>query len=206
MGEASRPDAGLLLLDEPFSALDTPLRLRLRRDMRALQEGLAATTILVTHDPAEAMELADELLLLEAGRVLQSGPVAEVFARPASAAVARLLGAELLGAGRAVAPDALDISAGDIGARVVLRVAGAPLVPGQRMGWAVRPHQLRLGTSGDYPAEILARGPVADGQRRVRLRFGAAVLESLADPGCPPEGSCRVSLDPAALQVWPEAS
>lgn len=195
----ARTEVGLLLLDEPFSALDTPLRLRLRRDMRALQAGLAATTILVTHDPAEAMELADELLLLEAGRVLQSGPVAEVFARPASAAAARLLGAQLLGAGRALAPDALDIGAG-----VVLRVAGAPLAPGQRMGWAVRPQQLRLGTAGDYPAEILARGPVADGQRRVRLRLGAAMLESLADPGCPPEGSCRVSLDPAALQIWPE--
>lgn len=189
--------AGLILLDEPFSALDTPLRLRLRQEMLALQRDLAPTTILVTHDPAEAMQLADELLLMDAGRVLQSGPVAAVFARPASAAVARLLGAEAIGAGRAVSPEEIDIGGG-----VVLRVAGAPLVAGQAVGWAVRPQQIRLGGAGDYPAEILARGPVTDGQRRVRLCLGAAVLDSLADPGCPPEGACRVSLDPLALQVW----
>jgi len=65
--------AQLVLLDEPFSALDQPLRARLRRDFLQLQNELDATTILVTHDPAEAMLLADECLLLDAGRVLQSG-------------------------------------------------------------------------------------------------------------------------------------
>ena len=62
------------LLDEPFSALDAPLRARLRREMLALQSELTATTILVTHDPAEAAMLADEILVFENGRVLQSGP------------------------------------------------------------------------------------------------------------------------------------
>lgn len=193
--------AGLILLDEPFSALDTPLRLRLRRELGALQRDLAPTTILVTHDPAEAMQLADELLLMQDGRALQSGPVASVFSRPASEAAARLLGAEAIGAGRAVSAEAIDIGAG-----VVLRVAGAPLATGSALGWAAHPHQIRPGRAGTYPAEILARGPVTDGQRRVRLRLGAGVLESLADPSCPPEGECRVEIDPEAIQVWPAST
>jgi ABC-type sulfate/molybdate transport systems ATPase subunit len=62
--------ADLLLLDEPFSALDAPLRARLRREFASLQQEFEATTILVTHDPTEAIALADEFLLLDAGRVL----------------------------------------------------------------------------------------------------------------------------------------
>jgi ABC-type Fe3+/spermidine/putrescine transport system ATPase subunit len=98
-GALSRP-ASLLLLDEPFSAFDAPLRSRLRREFHELQQELDATTILVTHDPAEPVLLADDLLLLDAGRVLQSGPVASVFLRPANETVARLLGAEIIGYGR----------------------------------------------------------------------------------------------------------
>ncbi len=60
----SRP-AELLLLDEPFSALDAPLRMQLRRELRVLQDDIEATTILVTHDPEEAFLLADELLILD---------------------------------------------------------------------------------------------------------------------------------------------
>ena len=83
--------AGLILLDEPLSALDAPLRARVRRELRDLQREIAATTIIVTHDPEEAAILADELLVLEDGRVLQAGPVQAVFSRPASEVVARLL-------------------------------------------------------------------------------------------------------------------
>jgi ABC-type nitrate/sulfonate/bicarbonate transport system ATPase subunit/ABC-type sulfate transport system permease component len=62
--------ADLLLLDEPFSALDAPLRARLRRELRDLQHEIALTTIVVTHDPTEAGMLADEILVLDEGRAL----------------------------------------------------------------------------------------------------------------------------------------
>ena len=74
----------LLLFDEPFAALDTPRRRRLQQSLRALQREISAVTIIVTHDPDEAALLADEVLLIEHGRVLQAGPVSEVFERPAS--------------------------------------------------------------------------------------------------------------------------
>ena len=98
---------GLLLLDEPFSALDAPLRSSLRQEMLALQNEFNATTILVTHDPAEAALLADELLVLEGGRVLQSGPTEQVFSRPASELAARLLGAEYVAEGIAAEADTI---------------------------------------------------------------------------------------------------
>ena len=199
----SRRSARLMLLDEPFSALDAPLRARLRRELLALQGELAVTTVLVTHDPAEAMLLADELLLLHGGRVLQAGPVAAVFARPANETAARLLGAEIIGSGSVCAADGIDVGG------VVLRVSGPPLVAGIRVGWAVRPHQIRIGRDGEggLPASILARQAVHDGQRLVSLRIGDVDLEMMTDPGCPPEGPCRVRIDPGAVQVWPtEAS
>ena len=197
----SRRSAGLLLLDEPFSALDTTLRARLRDDLLTLQSETDITTVLVTHDPADALRLADEVLLLQDGHVLQSGLVAEVFARPASEAAARLLGAEMIGAGRIAGDGAIDVGGG-----VRLQLAGPPLAPGAAVGWAVRPHQVRLSATGPYPATVLRRSAVLDGQRRVVVRLGEAVLALLADPDCPPEGACRAHIDPLALQVWPASA
>ena len=96
---ARRPQ--LLLLDEPFSALDPRRRTLVRREVRALHRAWSLTTIQVTHDFAEAGMLGDRAILLDAGRVLQSGTPAEVFRRPASPYVAEFLGAENVFAGTA---------------------------------------------------------------------------------------------------------
>ncbi len=192
----SRPGR-LLLLDEPFSALDAPLRARLRHEMLALQAEIETTTILVTHDPAEAMLLADELLLLEDGRVLQSGRMEEVFTRPASEAAARLLGAHDVAAGRAVAPGLIDVGG------VCMAVSGAPMRLGP-VGWAVRPASVRVGGDRGYPATILHSGAVRAGQKELSMQFGDVLLQALADPGQDAApGPCRISIDPAAVQVWP---
>jgi molybdate transport system ATP-binding protein len=81
-----------LLLDEPFSAVDRVTREGLYAEIAALRERLRMPVVLVTHDLAEAMRLADTLTLLAAGRTLQSGGIAEVTLRPASVEVAALLG------------------------------------------------------------------------------------------------------------------
>lgn len=108
---ARRP--ALLLLDEPFSALDPRRRALVRREVRALHRAWGLTTLQVTHDFAEAGMLGDQAILLDAGRVLQSGPPADVFRRPASPYVAEFLGAENVLAGTArdlgeAAPDWID--------------------------------------------------------------------------------------------------
>jgi ABC-type sulfate/molybdate transport systems ATPase subunit/ABC-type sulfate transport system permease component len=187
----------LLLLDEPFSAVDAPLRARLRGELLALQGQIEATTILVTHDPAEAMLLADHLLLLEDGHVLQSGPAEDVFLRPASEAAARLLGAENAAPGQAVAPDTIDVGG------VHITVAGAPLASGP-VGWSARPDAIRVDREHGVPATLIAARPVRAGQQWLTVRVGDAVLKAVAEPGFPvAPGPCRVSIDPRAVQVWP---
>ncbi len=91
---ARRPS--LLLLDEPFSALDHPARSALRADLRRWVRALGLPTLLVTHDPAEAMAVGDTLAVLDAGQVRQTGPVGAVFERPCDAATARILGVDTL--------------------------------------------------------------------------------------------------------------
>jgi ABC-type Fe3+/spermidine/putrescine transport system ATPase subunit/ABC-type sulfate transport system permease component len=190
--------ARLLLLDEPFSAVDAPLRARLRRDFLRLQQELDTTTVLVTHDPAEAMLLADELLLLDAGHVLQTGCVSDVFLRPANEVVARLLGAENIGYGRVVAPDCIDVGEG-----VLLAVAGPPLLLSKRIGWSVRPERILFAEDAPYPARIKHIGEVRDGQRSIIIQLGDAVFDIMADPGFRPANDiCRVAIDPEALQIW----
>ena len=86
--------SNLLLLDEPFAALDTPLRTRLRRALRGLQRDFDGTMLLVTHDPQDAAELSDEIVVISNGRVLQHGPAALLFRQPGSLEVAQLLGVD----------------------------------------------------------------------------------------------------------------
>jgi molybdate transport system ATP-binding protein len=90
----------LLLLDEPLSALDGPTRLRLRGDLRHLLKQLGIPTILVTHERTEALALGDQLIVLDCGRIVQQGPVHEVFSRPASLAVAGIVAVETVQPGR----------------------------------------------------------------------------------------------------------
>lgn len=94
---ASAP--GTLLLDEPFNALDPRRRTIVRRELRAFQRERSLTTLQVTHDFTEAGLLGDVAILLDGGRVLQSGPPATVFRKPASPYVAEFLGAENVFAG-----------------------------------------------------------------------------------------------------------
>src|SRR5437764_5235710 len=83
----------LLLLDEPFGALDVKVRQELRAWLRELHERVHATTVFVTHDQEEAMELADQIVLINDGAVEQVGPPDELYDRPASPFVMSFLGA-----------------------------------------------------------------------------------------------------------------
>jgi molybdate transport system permease protein len=170
----------------------------LRVDLRDLQRDIGATTILVTHDPEEAFQLADEVLLLDAGQVLQSGAINAVWARPASALAARLLGADNIATGIAAAPNLIDIGHG-----LHLEVAGPPLPMGAQLGWAVGPGCIRIGQGGRYPAAVEALEPVIAGQRQAMLRIGCCSLRAALPGGAAMEpGECQVSIDPSAVQVW----
>ena len=96
---AHRPD--VLLLDEPFGALDAKIRVELRRALRTIQEELGMTTIFVTHDQEEAFELADRLGVMNFGRLLEVGQPEELYQRPQTEFVATFLGTANLLVGQA---------------------------------------------------------------------------------------------------------
>ncbi|HEY3360119.1 MAG TPA: ABC transporter ATP-binding protein [Polyangia bacterium] len=96
LARALAPAPALLLLDEPFSALDEPTRRAFRDELRATLGAAGCCAVVVTHDLAEAYQLGDRIVVVDGGRVIQSAPRADLLWRPASEAVARIMGARNL--------------------------------------------------------------------------------------------------------------
>jgi ABC-type sulfate/molybdate transport systems ATPase subunit/ABC-type sulfate transport system permease component len=202
---AREPD--LLLLDEPFSALDAPVRDELRRELRRVQREVGVATVLVTHDPEEAALLAEEVIVLADGRALQKGSRRAVFERPASPAVARLLAIDNVRTGHIVSPGHLSSHGTE------LTVADPILPSGAAVTWCVRAEQVTLcpwtETGRDtYPAMVQE---VFDlGARRevtVRLEGGLSLTARTVD-GRELEAGCRcqakLARDDVTVWVTPE--
>jgi len=92
LGRALATDPALLLLDEPLSALDAPLRHSLRDELRTILRDWGTAAVLVTHDVTEAYRLADRIVVYDGGRVVQAAPRSELLWQPASESVARIMG------------------------------------------------------------------------------------------------------------------
>ena len=92
LARALATSPGLLLLDEPLSALDALERVRLRQEIRALQQRLGVTTIMVTHDQEEALSMADRIVVMNQGAIEQVGSALEIYREPASPFVADFVG------------------------------------------------------------------------------------------------------------------
>ena len=99
LARALAPQPGVLLLDEPFSNLDSALRVQVRTEVHQLLAELGITTVFVTHDQEEAFVLGDEVAVMRAGRIVQQARPADLYARPASPWVARFVGDANLVAG-----------------------------------------------------------------------------------------------------------
>jgi sulfate transport system ATP-binding protein len=106
----------VLLLDEPFGALDAQVRTELRQWVKELHRQIKVTTILVTHDQDEAMEVADQLLIMHQGRIEQAGEPTELYERPATEFVHGFLGPTTTFKGAAVRPHDLELVATSVGA------------------------------------------------------------------------------------------
>ncbi|ERE05805.1 putative 2-aminoethylphosphonate ABC transporter ATP-binding protein [Pseudogulbenkiania ferrooxidans] len=92
LARALATSPGLLLLDEPLSALDARVRDKLRDELKGLQRRLGVTTLMVTHDQEEALSIADRVVVMNAGRIEQTGTPAEIYRSPASRFVAEFVG------------------------------------------------------------------------------------------------------------------
>ncbi len=140
---AIQPQA--LLLDEPLSALDAKIRVRLRDDIRAIQQKLGITTIYVTHDQEEALSISDRVAVMREGLIEQIGAPFEIYNRPATPYVAAFIGTQnLLGA------TVIDPAAGIVSVEGQSLEAGHPLDAkvGEELRLRVRPEALSLGRSG----------------------------------------------------------
>ncbi|QIQ88038.1 ABC transporter ATP-binding protein [Erythrobacter sp.] len=101
LARAMAPGPAVLLMDEPFASVDIVLRRSLRRDCRMLLKERGATTILVTHDPGEALDIGDRIAVMEAGRIVQFGSPEELHEAPAAASVGAMFsGAQVVPAER----------------------------------------------------------------------------------------------------------
>jgi iron(III) transport system ATP-binding protein len=92
LARALATSPGLLLLDEPLSALDAKVRVRLRQEIRQVQKRLGLTAIMVTHDQEEALAMADRIVVMENGRIQQVGTPLEIYRRPANSFIADFVG------------------------------------------------------------------------------------------------------------------
>jgi molybdate transport system permease protein len=201
----------VLLLDEPFSALDVPVRLELRRVLRRLQRETGLATVLVTHDPEEAAFLSDEMLIISNGHELQSGPSREVFTRPGSLEVARLLGITNLHHATVVDEGLIDAGG------VLITTNRAELGAGTAVAWSIRPERVVVAASASESANRYGAGPhelvgtlvdVADVGVAVDLFVALAPhLELQARTTEEVElrvgDRCRVVLAPDDISLWP---
>ncbi|GAA1804711.1 ABC transporter ATP-binding protein [Agromyces neolithicus] len=160
---AARPD--VLLLDEPFAALDVQAAAAMRRLVSEQRASLAIPTLLVTHDPLDAIVLADRAAILQAGRIVQQGPTAEVLGHPRTPFAAALAGVNLL-TGVAVARDAVRIAGA--GGPIVLRGTGDALQVGTPASVVFSPASVhaRAAASVD-PAQAAGPSQPADPSRPV---------------------------------------
>jgi ABC-type Fe3+/spermidine/putrescine transport system ATPase subunit/ABC-type sulfate transport system permease component len=229
LARALASDPQVVLLDEPFSALDAPVRAELRRELRRLQRDVNLSTVLVTHDPEEAAMLADEIMVVSDGQVLQSGSCRDVYRRPASVKVGRLLGIDNLVEG-AAGPDGVLLVGGDRdrpvppggvfgGVRVDVPVGLAGGLPaGTRLLWQVPPEAVRV-RRGESPSgggrRTVDLGPglvtdVIDLGRTVEvvveLSSGVELRARTFElPDLSVGAACRVETEAEAVSVWPQA-
>jgi sulfate transport system ATP-binding protein len=190
----------LLLLDEPFGALDAEVRKGLRRWLRDLHRDLGLTSIFVTHDQDEAMELADRVAVMQAGQVEQFDSPARLVSHPASAFVAGFLG------------HSVRLSARLAGETLVFdRIPLSPLPRDVVLGAAmdgpvlafVRPHQWTITPvpAGTGNAVVRSSRP-AGGQARVELDLGGLPIEAETTLDAVQAGqSCR--LQPTGAWIFP---
>jgi tungstate transport system ATP-binding protein len=207
----TEPD--LLLLDEPFSALDPPTHDALLRDFqRALPPG--AGVVLVTHDRSEALDLAQQVAVLQAGRLLQWGPARDLFRAPASEEVAALVGLDTILRGT-VRSSGQGLIAIEVAPGVLVEAAG-DAAPGSRVTLCIHPEEVTLERPGPgtrstarnlFPALIRSLAPHGPG-RRVTLDcpfplVALVTLRSVEELQLGPGERISASFKASAVHLFP---
>jgi molybdate transport system ATP-binding protein len=204
LGRALAVDPDLLLLDEPLSALDAPLRRQLRDDLERTLRDWKTPAVLVTHDLAEAYQLADRVVVYDHGRVIQASSKTEFLWQPSSARVARLIGLRNVLEGVVVkaAPDRIQLRWRGQVLEAVNSPTRAYLPPvGDPLAFFIRPEYVRL----------IRKDRVAlDARHHMNLMRGRVVAEAdqgttwslrirLDEPGPPAQGEYDLEVEVPSL-------
>jgi iron(III) transport system ATP-binding protein len=203
---------GLLLLDEPLSALDARVRVRLRGEIRGLQQRLGITTILVTHDQEEALSMADRIVVMKEGAIEQIGTPSEVYATPATPFVADFVGKTNLLPARRDGADRVQVGE----QRFVCRLADAP-ANGAPLRVFFRPEDVTVrGVNGNTPnsaAAVVEKVEFLGAFSRVTFRLNGIdqpltadlSLNDMAEFHPKPGDTLRVSVPPERLRAFADS-
>jgi iron(III) transport system ATP-binding protein len=176
-----RPE--VLLFDEPLSNLDAKLRVHMRSEIRQLQERLSITAVYVTHDQEEAMAIADEIAVMDGGRVVQLGSAEDLYARPATTFVAKFIGrtnvVRALIAGREDGGLLVEVN----GRRLRAECEGDPPAAGT-VALAIRPETIELGpAASDHDSAVIASRVFLGEKVDYMVRWGGeSLLVTAYDP------------------------
>jgi putative spermidine/putrescine transport system ATP-binding protein len=176
LARAIAPEPEALLLDEPLSALDAKIRLRLRDDIRAIQRKLGMTTIYVTHDQEEALSISDRVAVMREGRIEQIGSPAEIYDHPSTPYVAAFIGTL-----NSLPCEAVDREAGTVLAGGSLLRTGMALPGGEgaALSLGIRPEAIRvLG-----PEEAFSPEENRMGGRIESVKFHGSIVRLVVDSG-----------------------
>jgi ABC-type Fe3+/spermidine/putrescine transport system ATPase subunit len=212
------PGPRLLMLDEPLGSLDRALREELMNELRAILKQVGVTSIYVTHDQQEAFAIADRVIIMKRGRIVQQGTPQAVYWRPASAWVARFLGLTNLVPGRIVGiepgpgPGLLAVVDTPLG-RLELQDVGE-IAAGEEVTLLIRPEAARLAAECADEGDLVIEGTVRDcsfrgGHYRLTIEHAAHLdltFELVSGESRPPEPgeSLALSLRPEAISLLPE--
>ncbi|KZM49756.1 sn-glycerol-3-phosphate ABC transporter ATP-binding protein UgpC [Labrenzia sp. OB1] len=155
MGRAIVRDASVFLFDEPLSNLDAKLRVQMRTELKALHQRLKTTTVYVTHDQIEAMTMADIIVVMQEGVIMQLGTPLELYDKPANRFVAGFIGSPAMNFFEGGIQAGIFVTEG--GLRLPLPVAGEAY-PGGSVTYGIRPEHFTVDAAG-VPARVLVIEP-----------------------------------------------
>jgi molybdate transport system ATP-binding protein len=200
LGRALAIEPAFVLLDEPFSALDLPLRRALRDQLQVILKDWQVPAVLVTHDFSEAYQLGDQVIVYEAGRVRQAAPRGELLRRPASESVARILAFRniLRGEVSEATTDHIRLAwRGQI--LEAANVPGHPYLPprGTSVAFFVRPEDLRLIRKDGPPPDPAHHTNILSGSVIREVDFGVTrtLMMRLDAPGAPAQDEYDLEIE-----------
>ncbi|HEU0159784.1 MAG TPA: ATP-binding cassette domain-containing protein, partial [Hyphomicrobiaceae bacterium] len=206
MGRAIVREPQAFLFDEPLSNLDAKLRVQMRVEIRRLHNRLKATSIFVTHDQVEAMTLADLVVVMNAGRIEQTGGPTEVYRQPATRFVATFIGSPAMNLlpGRITGPGTVEIKGG----RMPFRAEAFAFAVGQEVDVGVRPEDLVLSRAGAVNGLPFARDFVEElgATRLIHGNLGEVPIVVAVATSAEAVADGAIAVEPAAVHLFDRAS